>query len=139
MTTELHVEAERALLGRFLSQHPGEAAREIQVAPVDEGAALLAQEPPQTAAEVLRRMAPDQAAAVLASAPVELARLTLPEIDPVRSATILAWLDDDTRAARLALLPLALAKEIEAIAAFPPGTAGRAWTRARCCSLPARR
>jgi magnesium transporter len=102
-----------------------QAAQEVQMARAADGAALLAKHPAPIAAEVLRRMAPDQAAAVLLSAPIAFSGSTLPTMDPVRTATILAWLDAPARAARIAVLPEPLATEIEAIAAFPPGTAGR--------------
>ena len=114
----------RGLAGGFVARHPGEAAAALDLQPAAESAALLAEQPVPRAAMVLARLRPDAAAEVLeALDDGSFARLAS-ALDPVRVAALLARLDPDVRSRRVGLLDRGLANEIEAVASYPPDSAG---------------
>ena len=114
----------RELVRHFLRSHPAEVARQMESASPEEVAHLLAEESPGTSATVLRYMQPDHAAEVLAAAELDSVYALISEVDPARVANLLARLPAETRATLLGAFPDSLAKEVEEILAFPPGTAG---------------
>jgi magnesium transporter len=109
----------------YLRDFPGEAARDVESAPLEETVALLASEPTPHAVALIERLASNVAADVLqASAPADARRL-FKAMDPVRAAASLAWFDDASREATLAGLDDPAAKELRAMAEYPAETAGR--------------
>ena len=114
----------RAIVAEYLRRYPGEAARDMEHAAPDEVARVLSQEPHPTAAIVLRHMQPDHAARVLEAAGIEGVHDLVTALDPAYTANLFGRLRQESRAQLLAALPESLAKEIEGILAFPPGTAG---------------
>ena len=118
----------QGLARSYLRGFPGEAARWIESAPLAEATALLASEPLPNAVAVIERLASNVAADVLQSmrtaSPARTARV-LAAMDPVRAAAVLAWLDDAPRRDLLDALPEGAARELRAMAEYPPETAGR--------------
>jgi magnesium transporter len=114
-----------ALARTYLRDFPGEAAREVESAPLEETVALLAAEPTPHAVAVIDRLASNVAADVLQASAPEHAHRFVTSMDPVRAAASLAWFDDTAREQALAGLDDAAAKELRAMAAYPPETAGR--------------
>ncbi len=87
-------------------------------------ARILAEEPPRTAANVLRYVQPDHAAQILVAAEGEGVERLSSALDPAHAANLVARLPEETRDRLLGALPPALAEEIAGILSFPPGTAG---------------
>ncbi len=115
----------RALAQAFLERFPDEAALRLEARPTDETARLLESMPSARAAAVLERLTPEAGAPVLGLLGEGAARRVLAALDPGRAATLLSRLDETTRRARLHLLEPAAARELEALMAYPPDTAGR--------------
>jgi magnesium transporter len=115
-----------ALLARaYLRQFPADAARYVESAPLGTAVALVESEPTPHAVAVIERLASNVAADVLQAVPLETGRRFLVAMDPVRAAASIAWLDDAARERLLAGLDEPLAKELRALAEYPPETAGR--------------
>jgi magnesium transporter len=109
----------------FLRQFPEDVARHLESAPVAEVARLVASEPPVQAARVLERLASNVAADVLQSLPDEVAVRLIAAIDPVRAVAVLSWFEDARRDAMLGALESSQARELRAMAEYPPETASR--------------
>ena len=116
--------ANEALVQQFLRVYPGEAARDIEGAPIEEGARVLGDAPTETSAILLRYIQPDRGAEILGAANQDEAARLITALDPAHAANLLARLSEETRSRLLGALPGMLATEIEGILAFPPGTAG---------------
>lgn len=114
-----------ALARTFLRDFPGEAARYIESAPLDQTVALVESEPTPHAVAVMERLASNVAADVLQAAAPEHAHRFIKAMDPVRAAASLAWLDDAAREGMLGALDEDAAKELRAMAEYPPQSAGR--------------
>jgi magnesium transporter len=115
-----------AVLARhYLREFPAEAARQIESAPIPEGAALLQSEPIPHAAAVMERLASNVAADVLqALPPVQAARIVR-AMDPVRAAASIAWLDEAHTSSLFASLDDRTARDLRFMLEYPSGTAGR--------------
>lgn len=109
----------------YLRQFPDEAARYVESAPLQEAVTLLQAEPTPHAVTVIERLASNIAADVLQAASREEARRILVAMDPVRAAATISWLDEPTRDALLEGIGARAARELRAMAAYPPQTAGR--------------
>ena len=109
----------------YLRQFPAEAARRIESARLADAVALLESEPTPHAVAVIERLASNVAADVLQGGSPAFAPRVLEAMDPVRAAATLAWLDEAERDALLATLDDRAAKELRAMADYPPETAGR--------------
>ncbi|HUE85400.1 MAG TPA: magnesium transporter [Vicinamibacterales bacterium] len=109
----------------YLRGFPGEAARYIESAPLDETMALLESEPTPHAVAVIERLASNVAADVLQAAAPEHARRFVSAMDPVRAAASVAWLSDEARNTLLEGMDADAATELRAMSEYPPGTAGR--------------
>jgi magnesium transporter len=113
------------LARHYLRQFPGEAARHLESAPVAEAAALLESEPAPHAVAVVQRLASNVAADLLQAVSPAHARRIVGAMDPVRAAATIGWLDEAPRAALLQDLDERTAKDLRAMAEYPPDTAGR--------------
>jgi magnesium transporter len=114
-----------SLARSYLRQFPAGAARHIEASPLVEAIALLESEPTPHAVAVVERLASNVAADLLQAGSPQHARRMLAAIDPVRAAATLAWLDEDVRTTLLQGVDERTAKELRAMAAYPPDTAGR--------------
>lgn len=115
-----------AILARsFLRQFPADAARHVESASLDEAVELLGSESTPDAVAVIERLASNVAADVLQALPAEKARRVVAAMDPVRAAASLAWFGDEARTRVLGELDPGVAKELRAMAEYPPETAGR--------------
>jgi magnesium transporter len=115
--------ATELLVRRFFAHHPDEAARLLDTRPLDEIIELFRSDPPPEPA-VLEALSPDVAASVLAALDDARARDLLLALDVTRAATLLARLDAAVRDRRLALVDTARARELRALMAHPPESAG---------------
>lgn len=113
-----------ALNLRFLLDHPREAARKMESMPAREVAELLAAQPTHAVIAVWQFLATDVELAVIRHLPDSLVRLLLTELEPTHSAATLNRLERERRDAYLALLDAQAAKDIRALMAYPPDTAG---------------
>ena len=109
----------------YLRCFPEEAARYVESAPLEEVTTLLGAVPPPHAAALVDRLTSSVAADVLQALPRDEAHRVLGAMDPVRAAATLAWLDAGATEALLDGLAHRTARELRAMAAYPPGTAGR--------------
>ncbi|HKP58212.1 MAG TPA: magnesium transporter [Polyangiales bacterium] len=115
----------RKLISELIARHPIDSAGALAGVGLDEQVRIVFAQAPRTAAELLRRMNPDDAAPVLANAQPELASDVLAVMDPTVVADLVVRLPEDPRAAVVAQLPAALARELNEILEFPAGTAGK--------------
>ncbi|NNK06311.1 MAG: hypothetical protein HKP50_03270, partial [Myxococcales bacterium] len=92
MSTAVH-----EVVGQFMRLHPEEAARQMESAPPERVASLLAVESPQTTARVLGYLQGDYAATVLSAAGEKGVERLVSGLDPARAANLLARLPEDTR------------------------------------------
>lgn len=116
--------ASQSLVRRFVELYPDEVAAEVDSANPREIVDLLERQPLRPAVTLVQRLRPDVAAEVFEVLPDASFQKIIPALEPARAAAALARLDDEVRANRLALLESALAKELQAIMAYPPDTAG---------------
>lgn len=123
MDTERKVAA--ALDRRFLLDHVGRAAREIERMGAEDAAAALEVQPATVLAPVLVRIAPDRSAALLAVLPDRLARELLTELLPNDAARLLDLLDEEQLERHLAGLDGTTRTEIERLMSYPEESAGR--------------
>ncbi|HSC26688.1 MAG TPA: magnesium transporter [Vicinamibacterales bacterium] len=114
-----------ALARGYLQQFPEEAARQIETAPVGELVPLFSREAAVRAIPVFDRLASNVAADLLQALPPDTARRIVAGMDPVRAASVLGWLDEPARSTLLESLEPAQARDLRAMAEYPPDTAGR--------------
>ena len=120
--------AERAvknLLQGFLQLYPADAARLLDSRPIPEIIHVLEAEPAPRAAAVFEQLTAEVAAQVLEEMAKEPARQIVAALDPARVAPLLARIDEKARTELLDLLEPAAAKELHALMAYPPDSAGR--------------
>ena len=123
--TALALEGTAILARAFLRQFPADAARHVESAPLEEAVELLGAESTPDAVAVIERLASNVAADVLQALPPEKARRIVAAMDPVRAAASLAWFEPEARGRVLEELDSRAAKELRAMAEYPPETAGR--------------
>jgi len=116
---------EHQLISELIARHPIDAARALSSLEPEELARVVFEQPTANAAELLRRLNPDDAAVTLQIAPLERVRMIAASMEPSLVADLLSRLDDESRAALLEQLPRPLARELDEILSFPPGTAGK--------------
>lgn len=114
-----------ALTQRYFADFPHEAARQLELLPPDEVAAILAGQPHHRAVRPWQRLAPDIARAVLAELDDAHRRVFLTDAPAAISAGVLAQCDAAERDRLLALLDPAVARELSELLAYPEATAGR--------------
>lgn len=123
--TESVAPATAALARGYLRRFPADAARLVESSPLEQSVRLLQSEPTPYAVAVIERLASNVAADVLQAAGPEHAARLLEAMDPVRAAPVLAWLEDPVRDAILVRIDTGAARELRAMAEYPPQTAGR--------------
>ena len=111
--------------GRFLLDHPVDAALEIERQPAGAIAATLGAQPASVLVPVWRRLLPETGARLLAVLPEATADSLLAELPPTEAVQIVGQLSAEDRSARMARLDPAVRRELDALMAFPEGTAGR--------------
>jgi magnesium transporter len=117
--------ATQALNSRFLLDYPAEAAGRMESMPPREVAALLSTQPAHAAVRVWSALADDLAEAVLEHLPATTGRTVLSEAEPAQSVAVLARLQPAARTRWLDTLDKEIARELQALLAYPPDTAGR--------------
>lgn len=115
---------EESLTSRMLAAHPDEAAAELEVLPDHEVLAVLANAPSAVAAEVLVRLAPLRAAGALSHLDGALAHEVVQHIGLDRAADLVRRMEVDERSGFLESLESDVVGSLEALIAFPDGTAG---------------
>jgi magnesium transporter len=115
----------QTLATTFLRQFPQDAARHLESAAIEDVARLIGSEPAVHAVPVIERMASNVAADVLNTLPIDAAVRLVAAMDPVRAVAIVSWFDAERRDAVLGALESGQAKELRAMAEYPPETAGR--------------
>ena len=115
----------QVLATMFLRHFPQDAARHLESAAIDDVARLIGSEPAVQAVPVIERMASNVAADVLNALPPDAAVRLVAAMDPVRAVAIVSWFDAERRDAILGALEPGQAKELRAMAEYPPETAGR--------------
>jgi magnesium transporter len=114
----------RALVERYFSDFPDEAAGFLERAPVRDVVHALESHSVPASGRVLQRLTPDIAAEALRELSDDGFRGLMRTLEPVRAAALLARLEPEVRDARLALLEPAEAREIVELMRYPPDTAG---------------
>jgi magnesium transporter len=108
----------------YLGLYPGEAARVVETLPADEIVVLFKREPAMRLTALFEHILPEVGAEVLQRLGVDAAREVLPSLEPDRAALLLSRLDQETQAAFLQAFQPGLAKELQTLMTYPPGTAG---------------
>ncbi len=124
----MNVSAEAAVAAlnlRFLLDYPREAARRIEVMPVQEVSEMLAALLVRTVVPVWQSLANDVELAVFVELPEEWAVELLAELEPSRSAALLNRLEEDDRVRYMGLLDKQIAAEIQALMQYQPDSAGQ--------------
>ncbi len=109
----------------FAREFPEEAARQLEELPVGEIARLVHAEPVRHAVSLMEQLTPHVAAEVLSKLGLDSQRDIVASMDPVRTTAMLGWIDDEPRDALLDRIDPTLARELRAMAEYPPETAGR--------------
>jgi len=108
----------------YLGLYPGEAARVVETLPVEEIVALFNREPAARLTALFERILPDVGAEVLQRMGAVAAREVLSRLEPDRAALLLSRLGQEAQAALLRTLDGWLAKELQSLIIYPPGSAG---------------
>ena len=108
----------------YLGLYPGEAARVVETLPVEEIVALFNREPAARLTALFERLLPDVGAEVLQRMGAVAAREVLSRLEPDRAALLLSRLGPEAQAALLRSLDGWLAKELQSLIIYPPGSAG---------------
>jgi magnesium transporter len=122
--TQMTEPAAANLAKAYVRLYPGEAARVVETLAADEIVALLSREPAARSTAILERILPDVGAEVLQRMGGENAREVLSKLEPDRAALLLSRLDPEGQAALLQGLDGWLAKELQSLMTYPPGSAG---------------
>jgi magnesium transporter len=117
-------EAQLHLARVAAERYPGEAASFVEDASAQECIGLMESISERAAVAVLERVTPGSAGSILESLSEARARRLLEQIDPPIAAAILATLEPATRDRLLGLLDPRASKELRALLAYPPDTAG---------------
>jgi magnesium transporter len=108
----------------YLGLYPAEAARVVETLPAEEIVALFKRESAARLAALFEHILPEVGADVLQRLGVDAAKEVLPNLEPDRAALLLSRLDRETQSAFLQALQAGLAKELQTLMTYPPGTAG---------------
>jgi magnesium transporter len=116
--------------------HPADLAEILEDLDRDQRTVLLERLDVETAAEALEEASPEMAAQLLEEVPPEKAADILEEMAPDEAADVLSDLPGDTRDEVLAAMERPEAREVEALLAFPPDSAGGLMTPDRLQLAP---
>jgi magnesium transporter len=108
----------------YLGLYPAEAARVVETLPAEEIVALFKRESAARLAALFEHILPEVGADVLQRLGVDAAKEVLANLEPDRAALLLSRLDRETQSAFLQALQAGLAKELQTLMTYPPGTAG---------------
>jgi magnesium transporter len=108
----------------YLGLYPAEAARVVETLPAEEIVALFKRESAARLAALFEHILPEVGADVLQRLGVDAVKEVLPNLEPDRAALLLSRLDRETQSAFLQALQAGLAKELQTLMTYPPGTAG---------------
>jgi magnesium transporter len=114
----------RALVERYFTDFPDEAAGFLERAPLPDVVHALESHTVPASSRVLQRLTPDLAAEALRELSDDGFRGLMRTLEPVRAAALLARLEPQAREGRLSLLEPAEAAEIRELMQYPPDTAG---------------
>lgn len=114
----------KALTQRFLLDHPLDAAKRLEVMPVQETAPVLADFPVPAIRHVIERMSLESAATLLAHLPKNVTRDLVQELYPSKAVSILGQLESGRREFILGLLPDRVQEELREYMSYPEGSAG---------------
>ncbi|MCF8150709.1 MAG: magnesium transporter [Burkholderiaceae bacterium] len=114
-----------ALNRRYLQDYPFEAAALLEGMSAEDGADLLALQPPHVVVRAWQALGPDVARAIVERVPDEMALYLLSEAEPAISVAILAQWDGEERERRLTMLDAQVAHELREQLAYPENSAGR--------------
>jgi magnesium transporter len=118
------LEAERELIGGFFRLHPVDSARALEQLDAADAGNVLRDNRRAEGSMVIPRMQPDAAAHAIATMGAEEGALALAALDPAIAANLLARLRHADKEALRAGLPASVRDEIDAVASYPPNTAG---------------
>jgi magnesium transporter len=124
MATTATEQATATMIGGFARLHPGEVARVIEDAAIEEAASVLESMPLWEAANVFQRLTAGTAAGALARLGDETAVELLLEIEMTRSASLMARLDEDHRERLLAAMHAGRTAEFRNLMSYPHDVAG---------------
>jgi len=119
------IRAADLLTRRYLTDFPVDAARKIEDLDTSEVVAAVARQPADVLAPVWQHLLPDTAARILLELPADLGDRIVEEMQPGHATRVLACMSEDQRRQRVERLDPTIRKELETVASFPPGTAGR--------------
>lgn len=122
--TTISENAARALVDRFLHEHPEEVARELESQSPEEAGRILSVSVPEHAAIVMERMVSDFAAGVLEGLDPAFAASVLRAMDPAEAASLVSRLDSSVQDRQLSLLKKSAADELRALMSYTPDSAG---------------
>jgi magnesium transporter len=114
-----------ALVGDFMTRYPDEAARELERLTPASTARQIVSAPVSHAAAVLERLAPQVGAEVFQLLREPRASKLLGAMEPEAAVALLAWLEPERREEAIARVAPAAARELRALAEYPPDSAGR--------------
>lgn len=114
----------KALAGHFVARFPGEVAEQLESAAIGEAVDFLSTQPVERAAAVLEHLSPTLAAICLPRFAELRWRQLAESLDPGRLTAWLGHLKSEVRERLLAALDEGLRKEIRALLAYPPDSAG---------------
>jgi magnesium transporter len=117
--------AAAALAGDFARRYPGEAARALERLTSASAARQCEIMPVPQAAAVLEGLIPESAAQTLARTSDRFAGRVLSVMEPSRGVALLDWLAPDVRERYLTLVHAGAARELRALASYPEDSAGR--------------
>lgn len=116
--------AHQTLLARYVDGHPDEVARRCEVMSSEGVTAVLRTMDPETAANLVRHLAPVQAVAALSTLLAAEAAAILAALPPDLSAALLRRVDPATAGPLIDLLPADVAAPIKTLISYPPNSAG---------------
>jgi magnesium transporter len=114
-----------ALNRRFFIDHPSEAAERLETMPNDEAISVLANHTVRVFLPAWRKLAPNTAASLLDRLSLAQASELLGELPPNEALQVLGLLEEEKQTQLLNSLEPSVAKDLRALMAYPPDTAGR--------------
>lgn len=115
---------DQLLLSKFLSSHPGDAARLIDEMPLDQAVAVLNEAPASAAARTLSSMGADHAAQCLENLPPAKSSQLLDALPPGPAAAFVRRVNKEMRQALLSGMPAKSRQRLETMLRYPEESAG---------------
>jgi len=124
VTGRLTITTARALDDCFLRDYPREAARELEVLPVEQGGEVLARQPLAVLVRIWEHLLPEAGERLLPELGEDRAAELLAELEPATAAKVLIRLQPGRRDAYLGRLAKATANELRRLLDYPADAAG---------------